>query len=194
MRKYTQNLFLCLFLICSTGHADAQPFPAHFSEKGTQFLSLGVGLFPTFFKDDGHVLVPPSSIAYEKRLTKILGLGASLGYSNTISKIEFGSNAEFKAYQNHFFYFNVRTGAHCLLYKKWNVYGGVSMGFYHIKVKAQNGSFGDFEYHRGIKEKSSALVWNAFVGFRYHCCGRLVFHCELSYGVSILNLGVGVKL
>ena len=193
MKTFIRKIILCVLMLYASS-LSAQMSAPHFSSKGSQFISLGIGLFPTFLKDGGDLLIPPTSLFYEKKLKDHLSLGGSIGYSNTLSKVYYGAASEFKAYENRFYYFNVRSGGHCVLYKNWDFYGGGSIGYYFLKMKSQMGAFGDFEHHRGIKEQSGNIVWNAYVGLRYNCCSRLIFHGELSYGVSIFNFGIGFKL
>jgi hypothetical protein len=193
MKKFC-TITLCIALTLFSTAAFSQHYEPHFSQKGTSFLSFGIGLFPTFFKDNAQVIIPPSSLQFEKKLTDIFSIGIMSGYSRNQTTRNLIKNNETKQYLNDSYFLGLRSGAHCLNLDKWDFYGGVMLGYYHARVHPSDGRFGPDEEFMGIRPQRGQFVWNAYVGTRFSCCNRLIFFGEASYGISIFTIGLGLKL
>lgn len=193
MKKFsTITLCIVFALFCNTSFS--QHFEPHFSSKGSSFVSLGVGLFPTFFKDGAQVVIPPSSLSYEKKITDIFSIGLTTGYSRSLSKWLIPQNAETKRYRHDAYFAGLRAAAHCVTLEKWDFYGGAVLSFHYSRIQPEKGAFGPEEAFLGINPRTNQFVWNAFIGAKFSCCNRLMFFGEASYGISILTLGIGFKL
>jgi hypothetical protein len=192
--KTIQSIFLSTVFLFSCATLSGQHYEPHFSEKGSKFLSVGVGLLPTFFKDDAEVLIPPSSLNFEKKISDIFSIGSTFGYSQSASQENINKSDDRRRYQHNAYFLGLKLGAHCVSMEKWDIYGGTAIGYYHSQIKSLDGAFGATEEFMGIKPNRGKIMMNAFVGARFSCCGPVVLFGEVSYGISLLTVGVGYKL
>lgn len=186
--KTNRAIFCALFLIAFT-QLNAQVYT-----KGQQDLHLGVGLGSTFYGSGYRTVLPPLNVSYEKGITENIGVGAYAGYASS----RYNYNG-FNNYDYHWTYNYIILGArgayHYDLFKnpKLDTYGGLMLGFTIAKAKFHSN---DPLYDESLYSSpgSGGLTWSGFLGARYQFKENLGAYAELGYGVSVLNLGLRMKL
>lgn len=162
--------------------------------KGQQDLHLGVGLGSTFYGGGFRSVLPPINIAYEKGITENIGVGAYAGYA--AARYNYGG---FNTYNYHWNYNYIILGArgayHYDLFKipKLDTYGGLMLGFTIARATFHsNDPYIDETNY--TSPSSGGITWSGFIGARYKIKEKLGAYAELGYGVSVLNLGLHLKL
>lgn len=185
--KTNRAIFCALFLIAFT-QLNAQMYT-----KGQQDLHLGVGLGTTFYGSGYRTVLPPLNVSYEKGITDNIGVGGYLGYASS------RYNYDVLNLRYHWTYTYIIVGAraayHYDLFEnpKLDTYGGAMLGFAIAKSKFHSDDplLNEDNY---TSPSSGGLTWSGFLGARYQFKEKLGAYAELGYGVSVLNLGLRLKL
>lgn len=186
-----KKILVVLILASLTLGLNAQSFKPHFFDKNTSSIYMGIGLFPTFQKDKSDIVVPPSSLGYENRVSDNISLGGRFGYSSSLVR-----DGQEGGYFSNLYFASVRVAAHCSLYEKWDIYGGGALATYVSVLKAKDDNVGIPKQIELARQQNgtTSMTWMAFVGAKYALCNGLYLYGEVSYGVSIATIGMGVKL
>jgi hypothetical protein len=161
-------LIVAVMLIVSAAALQAQAF-----EKGNNVLSAGVGFGNTIGSFSDGAQTPALSAAYERGIFKlgpgVFSAGGYFGYKgfkNSSDYIFIGARAAY-----HY------TG---LKVDKLDVYAGV-MGYYSVHTGS------------GIYYYAHRADVVGFAGGRYFFIPSLAAFSELSWGVSIVSVGLSLK-
>lgn len=186
-----KKLILLIVFGLSCLFVRAQHYTPHFSTEKSSFVYMGVGILPTFHKDEATLVVPPSVIGYENRISERLSLGLRTGYSS--SQVDYLRK---DSYFNDVYFVSARLGAHCTLYKHIDIYGGAALGVYHSDLRSANPENAvPYQVQRAHEYNGAThFTWMAYVGVKRNLCKHLYAYGELSYGISIATLGIGLKL
>jgi len=185
----TNRAALCALLFFAFTQLNAQVYT-----KGQQDLHLGVGLLSTFYGGGFRSVLPPINVSYEKGITENIGVGAYAGYAS--------SRYNYAGYDNlnyHWTYNYILLGArgayHYDVFKnpKLDTYGGLMLGFTiaNARFHSDNPLLNESNY---TSPASGGFTWSGFVGARYQFKEKLGGYAELGYGVSVLNIGLRLKL
>lgn len=168
--------------------ADAQTV-----KKGDVVFQTGVGLLPTYFMDKGKMLVPPVSASVDYRMGSILSVGAFGAYSSTeTNTIKLEDGSAFK-WQNDSWMAGVKVAAHSANFDRVDVYGGFTLGYQIPDIKANVEIPGEQRLPEPTNVKNH-WIYAGFVGVAGYLTPHLGVYGELGYGISLLNVGVSIKI
>ncbi|MCH2081734.1 MAG: outer membrane beta-barrel protein [Saprospiraceae bacterium] len=185
MKKHI--LFALLFCLLA-GVASGQKNPVkNYDAK------LGIGIFPTFLKDDTKLNVLPITASIDYRLNKKFSLGIYGGYSkSTASKQDIFGDSNFIQWSNQFTAVGLRgTIHHQTAYENWEVYGGMTLGMAFSDISILDGTKETAEYLK--LEDQSEFIYTAFLGTRFHLSDQLGVFAELGFLTSLANIGVSYR-
>ena len=158
-------------------------------------FAAGIGLLPTFVKDDATTIVPPVSARLGVRLAPNFSLGAYAAYSSSESLQRELPDGAIEDLSNEFFMVGLRAAAHASRIENWDIYGGAMIGYNMPNVSSEK-----------VSEKSNSdgpsfsrpaeneFTYSAFVGASYYPVKNLGVFAEIGYGISLLNMGVSLKI
>ena len=175
--KATAIITAVVMLCLTSSHPLAgQRRPAPLFQKGQTDLFMQVGIVPTYLMDKARIVLPPIGLRAEHRFSRNYSLAWE--YANTS------------------YFVGVRNAIHCDCDRVENIdlYGGFTLGYSLTLIEVLNGEFGPPEWHRGIKPRKGTMTYSGFLGIRYACSPWLSLSGEIGFGVSLVQLGVGIKI
>ena len=159
--------------------------------NGDQALNFGFGLGTSLYSGGLYkTQIPPLSASYEKAIVDnilekgVVGVGPYLGFVSY--KWEY-LNWGWK-YSN--FILGARGNFHYPIIDNMDTYTGLLLGFNIVS----SSEFGTAAWGYDYSSNSSGIVYSWFVGAKYYFNDKLAAMAELGYGISYLNLGIGIKL
>lgn len=165
------SLFVIILFGVST-LAVAQQYPG----KGTIDINAGIGLGHSLSGTGGL----PINIAVDYGINEEVSVGGYLGYLS--SKENFGTG-EWK-------YSNLIIGGRATYHKEFvediDTYGGFILG-YNVASAEWNGP-------GTVTSSVGGIVYQGFVGGRYHFTEQIGAYGELGFGIAIIQLGVTYRL
>lgn len=179
------SLLLCLFCFSAFGQDKSQDYQLD--------ARLGIGLFPTFLKDDATVNVLPLTAQMDYRLNKMFSLGAYAGYSKSTALQEdiFAEGDDLK-WENQFISTGIRATIHYQTeYKNWEIYGGFIAAMNFSNINVLEGRPSTVETLQ-LKDRSS-FSYSAFVGTRFHFTDQIGVFGELGFMTSLANIGFSYR-
>lgn len=185
---------LCLSLNSSPGLA--QKRAQLLFQKGQTDLFMQVGILPTYLIDKAKIVLPPVGLRAEHRFGKQYSLGVEAAHSVSQKTDFFVPTEEVREYQNTSYFFGLRNSVHCDCRRTENIdlYGGFSLGYTLTYIEVLNGTFGPPEWQRDIRPRRGSFTYSGFLGVRYACGPWLSLSGEIGFGVSLVQLGVGIKI
>jgi hypothetical protein len=193
-------LVFALLIACLPGAYAQQPTFA----KGDIELSAGIGLLPTFVKDDGNTLVPPVTLRAGYRFSSNFSLSAFAAYSATETAELARTTGVVEQFQNDFLIFGLRPTVHATSFKNWDIYGGFAIGYVVPTVErtvisepvdTRNVVVDEVQYETSFtRDATNELLFSGFIGANYYFRKKTAVFAEVGYGISILNAGVTFKL
>jgi hypothetical protein len=158
-------------------------FPKAITVKD-KILSLSIGFGARNGGGTGNVSVPPLPIAFEYILKDnlfdgcgALGCGGFFGFTSS------------KIFETK--YSRIIVGArgylHYAFFEKFDTYAGTLLGY-----RSDNDKYTNPDY--GYNRTDSKPIINVFAGCRYFFTDKIAGMAELGGGVSILSVGVAIKL
>ena len=159
----------------------------------TYDAKLGIGIFPTFLKDDARVNVLPITASIDYRLNQKLSLGLYGGYSkSTATKQDAFGDGNAIQWSNQFSVVGLRgTIHHQTVYENWEIYGGMTLGMTFSKISILDGAKEIVNYLK--LEDQSEVVYTAFLGTRFHLNDQVGVFAELGFLTSLANIGVSFR-
>ncbi len=90
----------------------------------------------------------------------------------------------------------LRAGVHTRRWEKWETYGGIVLAYQDNKVSSTHAGNGRQASEPLIHytPRKTGFFYSAFLGTAYKPVPQLQLFGELSYGLSIVTLGVGFSL
>jgi hypothetical protein len=165
-------IFFCTIVLFASSAVLAQSYT-----KDSKMLNLGIGLGGSY--TTGKVGIPPISASFEKGITDKISVGGVLGYA--ASKYElYGFKAEYS-----YILIGARGSYHFYNTDKIDAYGGAILGYNIVSSKITG---------FGSAASASGLAYSGFVGGRYLLTEKLSAFAEVGYGISLLTIGVTLKL
>lgn len=154
-------------------------------EKGDKALNIGIGLGSTYYSSYYTSRAPAISASFEYGVADqiidkgSIGVGGYVGYASA-------------KYEDWWKTTNIIIGArgvfHYPLIEKLDTYTGLMLGYNVVNVK-YTGSYSGLYSASG---SGLASAW--FLGARYYFNEKISGMAELGYGISVLTIGVGIKL
>lgn len=189
------GLFLCSILFGTQAFGQYK-HPNRLFKKGETDLFLQIGVVPTYLMDKSKIVLPPIGLRSERRIGRNYSLGLEAAHSKSQKTDYFKPLEEVREYANTSYFFGLRNAVHCdcRSLDDIDIYGGVTLGYSLTLIEVLNGEFGPPEWHRNIRPRRGSITYAAFMGVRYACGPWLSLSAELGFGVSILQLGVGIKI
>ena len=164
----------------------AQSKSASFN-NGDNLLNIGVGIGSPFFGSGYKASLPINpSISYERGITDAISIGGQLSYASSKFDNSFNNAYNFK---ENAIYIGARGSYHFNqlfeLDRKFDVYGGASLGYVTVSVSDNVGSLGS---------TASGLGFGLFAGGKYYFKPSTALYAELGYqSLSLLNIGIAFK-
>lgn len=189
-------LLLCVLASClTTLTAQNTRF-----EKGDIEISAGVGVLPTFFADQSKTIVPPLSARIGYRVSNNLSLAAYAAFSSSETNQIDLPDGSVTHYENDFLIVGIRGAAHTNRLDNWDIYGGFLLG-YNIPEVTENRTFNTNGDAAPVEDAPSfsrppenTFTYSGFVGASYYFGKRLGAFAEVGYGISLLNVGLNLKI
>ena len=168
--KKISLLMVVLFGVSSL--AFAQQYPG----KGTIDINGGIGLGHNLSGSGGM----PINLAVDYGINEEVSVGGYVGYLS--SKENFGTG-EWK-------YSNLIVGGRATYHKEFvediDTYGGIILGY--------NAATAEWNGPGNATASAGGIVYQGFVGARYHFTESLGAYGELGFGIAVLQLGLTFRL
>lgn len=185
-RKFLFSLALvCLSLSVFAQKSETKP---------TKFdARIGIGLFPTFLKDDAQVNILPINANLDYRLSKLFSLGIYAGYSkSTASKQGVFGGDDMLEWSNQFLTVGVRGTFHFpTSFKNWEPYGGVTIGANTSMIEVKQGVPETIEKMQLKTNTDFAMTF--FVGTRFKVSENIGVYGEIGFMASLANVGISYR-
>ena len=164
-------------------------------KKGDIEFATGIGLLPTFAKDNATTVVPPVSARLNIRLASNFSLGAYAAFSSSEAHQVGLPGGAIRDVSNEFYLFGLRGAVHANRMDNWDIYGGAMLGYNVPKVDDNiTKEKSDVDGPTYSRPAGNEFTYSAFVGASYYPIKNIGLFAEVGYGISILNMGVSVKL
>lgn len=187
-------------LICTLVLSSLMTLSAQLSFKPGDFeIAAGVGAIATYAKDGATTLMPPLSLRVNVRVSPKFSLGGFAAYSASERNGRILPDGSLQDITNTSFQVGMRAAAHSQLGEKFDVYGGMLLGYDMPTIEENiNGSpkskGEDTPSFIRPESNTHSFIYSAFVGATYYPKAHLGFFGEVGYGISVLNLGLSLRL
>lgn len=171
-------------------------------DQGDNVLGLGVGILGGYsvgWSGAGTSQSPALNLHLDHGMGELgpgtWGLGGFVGYKT----ISYKDNSSYYGYSYNYHYTYLVVGARATWHynewhdKKWDTYGGVSLAYRHVSYK-DNTNYGIYGDPNNYSYNGSGVGFGLFVGSRYYFTDKFGVYGELGYSLSLLQLGVTLKL
>ena len=158
-------------------------------------LKAGIGLLPTFFKDDAQTKLMPLSFGVKYQLSKKMSLEAYLGHSRSSAGTEPMGDQVPPQWQNTMTVIGLRGAAHPVTnFEKWDFYGGMMINYSITQINVQHGNPDVLWDRLGFEPNAGKMTISGFVGTNYKIWKRFGLFGELGFGASLFKTGVSLAL
>jgi hypothetical protein len=189
-------LFLTVMTFLGTSLA-AQSF----LKKGSVDFAAGVGLVPTYIADGAQVNVLPLNVRLGVRVSDNISMAAFAAYSASEKNRVVRPDESVDHVSNKQVVLGVRSAVHALRAEKFDIYGGVMLGYNMPTTEITNieGPKTGNPLPNGLtpsfsREATNSMVYSGFVGAAYRPGANMSVFTEIGYGISLLNVGMQWKL
>lgn len=167
-------------------------------EAGDVTISAGIGVIPTFFADNSTTLVPPVSLRLGYRVSPMFSISAYGGYSSSETGEIINPNESISRYRNDLLIVGLQPAIHSTYFDNWDIYGGFLIG-YNIPMVDNTTTYPEDQIIDDVQPSFSRpaennINFSGFIGASYYFGKHTGVFAEVGYGVSLLNLGVNIKL
>jgi hypothetical protein len=160
-------------------------------------FATGVGLLSVHAKDGAQSVVPPVSARMQVRLSPNFSLGAYAAYTASELNDRVLPDGTTQNISNKTFVAGLRSAAHVTSVEKWDFYGGLLLGYSMPNVDetidGQPKSVED-EGPTFRRPAENNFMYSAFMGATFYPTKHFGVFGEVGYDVSILTVGLSVKL
>ncbi len=177
---------MTLYAACLSGQCQKIKYP--FYEA-----SAGVGVIPTFVKDQIQTELPPFSAGLDYRINERFSLGTRLGYTRVLSAADLMGDGDYEQFRNNFFMAGLRFAVHSRYFEKWDLYGGMNLAYTISKVDVIEGNVALLKKHLNYKPVRGSMMASAFLGAKFILKSHTCLFGEVGYGISLLSVGVSRK-
>jgi len=188
--KLLSSVLTLLFLLAITHQTQAQSrvVPPKWEVRA------GIGLLPTFLKDHTKSELQPISLELRYRPVQRFSLGLLVG--NSISQVmQAHHSGENRLVRNDLRLLGVRGAIHNNYFDKWDIYGGITLGYSKSKVNYLTEADEKDSEPTFFPEASvrNGLFFTGFVGTNYTVYKNVNLFAELGMGLSLATTGIAVK-
>lgn len=194
--KHFTLLLLCSILTISTLEAQ---------DRTTQFgkfaFSAGIGTVPTYVAGDAKTHVPAISLRAGILLSKRFTLSTFLGYTDITSAPREFFDGYSTVVNNKTIMFGLRSEMHREITEKVDFYGGLTFGFASSNrtekdaetgIPMQRDAEGPTPYNPNAP--TTSFLYSGYVGATYYFDNKFGAFAEAGYGISLLSIGVTMKM
>jgi hypothetical protein len=187
--KLLSSVLTLLFLLTTAPQIQAQSRVEHPKWE----VRAGIGLLPTFLKDHTKSELQPISLEIRYRPVQKFSLGLLVG--NSIGQaMQEHHTGEKRLVRNDFRLVGVRGAIHNNYFDKWDIYGGITLGYSKSKVDYLSEEEKGYEPSFFPKARvRNGLFFSGFVGANYAVYKNVNLFGELGMGLSLATAGVSVK-
>ena len=154
-------------------------------------LRTGVGLLPTFLKDHSKSNLPPLFIEARYRPSATLSLGLLAGHSKSKSTLSH-LNVPAQEVSHDYRLLGVRAGIHSKRWVQWEPYGGITLAYQQSRISVEEDDSSKYPEIQ-VPARKNSFFYSAFIGTSFQPLPHLEIFGELSYGLSLLKLGIGYR-
>lgn len=154
-------------------------------------LKAGVGLLPTFAKDQTKSEVPPLSLELRYRFNKKFSLGLLVGQSvSEATRTHHTGIVE--SFHHNYKMFAFRASVNTHRWEKWQAYGGIFLAYQQSVIERKSDEkYTSKDTLTHYTPKSNNFLYSGFLGMTFFPDPQLAIFGELSYGLSIATIGIG---
>ena len=153
-------------------------------------LNLGIGLLPTYAKDEGRPAGAPISASLNYRIQPNFSIGAFAGYSSTQGSRVFKGSTMASSWQNRTTVAGLRFAAHSNPIGNWEFYGGMATGIHISRFDIIEAEARAKALHHGFNSRTSKFYATGFLGARLCLKNNLALFSEVGMGDSLLKAGL----
>lgn len=187
------SYFLLATLICfatiQDSSAQCNAKKGRCKKSGYWEIQAGAGLLPTFVKDRAQTLMPPVLLGLDYRLKPNISLGLQAGTSVSEAARQIPKKTDLSIHRNHYTVIGLRAAAHTTTLDRWEVYGGMMVGYGASRVEVYDRNSEKFPEPMNEYRKAEVYL-SAFVGGRYAINRHFGVFSELGLGISVLSSGI----
>ena len=188
------TFFLVLaFVTTSISFSNAQCWNPK-QKEGYANINIGVGLFPTYLKDEGKTKGLPVNASIDFRVQQNFSVGVFGGYSFTEGQRAVPGSETVLPYENRTLVSGLRFAAHSNPIGRFEVYGGMSGGLFMSHFEYLDAGAQEKTVQHGPESQQSRFYMTGFLGSRYCIAKKLSLFSELGMGDSLLKAGVSIRL
>lgn len=193
MKNTLSTLLAIILLAAFTQQAEAQCRNGR-QKKGFLDAHIGIGLFPTYLKDNGRTAGLPLSGNLNYRLQQNFSLGAFAGYSFTYGARVFVGSKTAAPWKNRTAVAGLRFAAHSNPLGGWEFYGGMAAGMHFSRFDIMEAKAREKARQHGFQARRSKFYATGFIGARYCLRKNLGLFTEVGMGDSLLKMGVSCRV
>ncbi len=164
-------------------------------------LAVGAGLVPTFVADGASASLPPLTFKAGYQVTRNFSLSGFIGYAQADSKPSLVSDGKLVYTENTQLVTALRGEWKKPVTEKIDIYGGGMLGFGHARIREIDAATGTVFIREtnaptpfDPEAKAGKFFYSGFVGGQYFFRKNLGVFVEAGFGVSLLNMGLAVRL
>lgn len=182
----TLLLFVGLFL--STLPSQAQICAG--KGKARFELALGVGVLPTFLQDNTTQEQIPLSLELRYRPSDVFTIGLLAGRTVASTTLRHHSGVQ-QFVRNDYRLMALRAGVNSRRWDRAEVYGGILLGYQNGKISMDNPQkAGAEQLPVFFRPRPQHFFGTAYLGGAWEPLPRVKCFAELSYGLSLVTVGV----
>ncbi len=191
MKMKIRNLLLLstMLLSITQGKGQCPKNNAQFFE-----VAVGVGVVPTFVKDQLQTDIPPVSAGFDYQINERFSVGSRIGITKVTSAADLLDDGNYEQFKNRFFMAGLRFSVHSRYFEHWDLYGGMNIAYTISKISVVKGNVALLEKHLNFGEVSGRFMSSAFIGAKFEMKPKTALFGEIGYGVSLFSLGVTRKI
>jgi hypothetical protein len=143
-----KNVLFLIMMILSMARGKAQC-----QKTNTQFLEVvaGVGVIPTFVKDQLHTDLPPIFAGLDYRINERFSIGSRIGITKVTSASDLLGDGAYEQFRNRFVMAGVRFSVHSRYFEHWDLYGGMNFAYTVSKVEVIKGNVALLKKHLNFR-------------------------------------------
>lgn len=192
---------LTLLLLCSVLTISSLFAQDRTTQFGKLAFSAGVGTVPTYVAGDAQTHVPAISLRAGLLVSKRFTISSFLGYTDITSAPREFFDGYSTVVNNKTIMFGLRSELHKEITEKVDFYGGLTFGFASSNRTEKDASTGipmkrDAEGPTPYNPNAptTTFLYSGFVGTTYYLDNKMGVFAEAGYGISLVTIGVTMKM